>query len=832
MRSGVPPIEPHQSGNSRLSLGQPSLQKDNLVKKKNRGKLRQKKATDQRARLVHDVPDELDGSDRDLHAVFARSLAGERRFKIAYFLPHEDQDLRNATFFGWYTPGLIEAAGALRLASVLPADIREPFARVEEVLALRQARLITPMIIPIQASDMFAAAAFLETPFRVYITSNEPMANAVDEMAKDFETPILHFSTAPGDARLPFSGATVARVCLFVRTVLGALAAEPSWSEFVQFARQAIRGASLRRAVRHPLPKGLHNVVLPNELSLIAFGRKLTTVDRISEPGITAMLDPNRYVQRICLSADAVTEERRRLMEQMSFGVVDHRMILATAGAYWGIFKRWRKMIRDAPPEVKKGVAHALAAVVQGGSYFDAVQADDEGNPVIEAAYAQLTQIRAMEMAAFSSALAMLSTKSLVPVLRLEPKLNEARGAIKLLAHCVRSEARHQHDWKISRLTRALGAQMRSLIHPSFLTRIDAPEPDGKIEGVKLVSDLPLELMPSEGVPLGLRFDVSRLSPVPGNLLIQQCMGIHRQLNTSDFEEVLVIRSFKETDPLKDVFWNAVDSVQTSEGKLRIKYRFVDVQSTDEFAAALNGYHGAMLIFDGHGKYDDEYGIGSLVLGDEVLDAWSLRGTCRMPPIVMFSACDTYPIDGSQGSVAMAALTLGAIAVLGTMFPIGAVEAAVFNARLALRIQEYIPIVLEAKRLSSVTWRTVVSGMLRMHHTQELLRRLMSPAIMGLTIEDVMQVQMAANTSINAQQADWYAGFERNVANRCGHSVGFVREVISKHAGLTDAMKYVHLGNPEDIAIVRSVPDKVLRHLGLSEADHEAAMTEPVGRET
>ncbi|WP_431068297.1 hypothetical protein, partial [Ralstonia holmesii] len=99
-------------------------------------------------------------------------------------------------------------------------------------------------------------------------------------------------------------------------------------------------------------------------------------------------------------------------------------------------------------------------------------------------------------------------------------------------------------------------------------------------------------------------------------------MGIHRQLNTSDFDEVLVIRSFKETDPLKDVFWNAVDSVQTSEGKLRIKYRFVDVQSTDEFAAALNGYHGAVLIFDGHGKYDDEYGIGSLVLGDEVLDAW------------------------------------------------------------------------------------------------------------------------------------------------------------------------------------------------------------------
>ena len=800
------------------------------MKKRNRRAHRRGKIADKkRLQVVQDGSRALDGPNRDLRTTFARSLAVERRFKIAYFLPHENQDLSEASFFGWYTPGLIEAAGPIRLVSVLPADIREPFAQIEYVLALRQARLITPMIIPIQVGDLAAAAAFLETPFRVYITTSEPVANAVDETAKGIATPILHFSTIPGAARLPYSGASVARICLYVRTVLTYLEAEPSWREFVRFARQAIHGASFRRSATHPLPKALHNVVLPNELSLVAFGRKLPRVDRISEPGITSVLDPNRYVQRICLSVDAVTEERRRLMGLMSLGAVDHRMIVATTGAYWGIFKRWRDMVRDSPAEVKKGVAQALAAVVQGRSYFDTIQVDEEGNPAIEAAYVKLTQIRALEMSAFTSALTMLGTKSLVPVLRLEPRLNEARGAIKLLAHCVRSEARRQHEWKTSRLTRVLGTQMRSLIHPSFLSRIDAAEQDGKIEAMKFVSDLPLELLPSSGVPLGLRFDVSRISPVPGNMLIQQCMGIHRQLSTSDFDEVLVIRSFKETDPLKDVFWDAVDGVQTSEGKLRIKYRFVDVQSTDEFVAALNAYHGAVLIFDGHGKYDDEYGIGSLVLGHEVLDAWSLRGTCRIPPIVMFSACDTYPIDGSHGSVAMAALALGAIAVLGTMFPIGAAEAAVFNARLALRIQEYIPIVLEATRLSSVSWRTVVSGMLRMHHTQEILRRLMSPSIMGLTIEDVAQIHLAVNSYINAQQAEWYSVFEHNVASHSGRSIESVREVISKHAGLTDAMKYVQLGNPEDIVIVRDVPDEVLRQLGSSEPDHEAAMPEQVG---
>ncbi|PLT19467.1 hypothetical protein CXP34_05740 [Ralstonia mannitolilytica] len=661
-----------------------------------------------------------------------------------------------------------------------------------------------PMVMPIQLDAMAEVADFLGTPFRVYITTDEAVANAVDEMQKSSEHPLLHFSKIPGKARLPLSAASVARICLYVRTVLKYLATKPSWSDFVHVARHAIRGTSLRRPVKHPLPRGLHNVVLPNELALVAFGRRLDTADRISEPlVVTAVVNPNRYVERICLSADAVAEERRRLMALMSFGVTDYRLIVATAGAYWGIFKRWREMIRDAAPELKEGVAHALAAVVQGKSYFDTMPVDDQGKPVLEAAYVQIAKIRAKDMSTFTAALTMLSTKSLAPVLRLEPKLNEARGAIKLLAHCVRSEARHQYDWKVSRLVRALGTQMRSLIHQDFLSRMEAPEQDGKIEGMKFVSDLPLELLPSAGMPLGLRFDASRVAAVPGNILIQQCMGRHCRLTAGDFDEILVIRSFKDTDPLKDVFWDAVDSVRTAQGKLRIRYRFVDVQSTDEFVAALNGYDGAVLIFDGHGKYDGEHGIGSLVLGGEVLDAWSIRGRCRIPPIVMFSACDSYPIDGSHSSVAMAALALGATAVLGTMFPIGAVEAAVFNARLALRIQEYIPLALEAAHLSSITWRTVVSGMLRMHHTQEILRRLMSPTLIGLTADEVAAIQLAANTAINFQQADWYAIFEREVANRSGRSMDSVRDLISKHAGLTDAMKYVHLGNPEDVVIVQ-----------------------------
>jgi hypothetical protein len=183
----------------------------------------------------------------------------------------------------------------------------------------------------------------------------------------------------------------------------------------------------------------------------------------------------------------------------------------------------------------------------------------------------------------------------------------------------------------------------------------------------------------------------------------------------------------------------------------------------------------------------------------------------------MFSACDTYPIDGSHGSVAMAAFNLGARAVLGTMFPIGGVEAAVFQARLALRIEQFMPIALKAMHPSPLTWRSVVSGMLRMSHTQEILRRLMTPTLMGLSLEDVTQIQLAANTAINVQRPDWYAVFEGAVARCVGRSIENIRAVISQHVGLTDAMKYVQLGSPEDVVIVQETPHQVFQRFGLLE---------------
>jgi len=737
---------------------------------------------------------------------YAAVSAMERRFKICYFIPHSDQDLRNASPLGWYTPGLHEAAGPIRLASSLPVDIREPYAQTDSILLNRLLRRIWPFIIPIELDAVRDIAPIADMPFQVYLTNNSAVADALDDILGKLSLPVLHASSETGANRIPFEALTSERVSSYVRKVLDVLGEDPSWEGLVKQARRVMSESPQRKVRKHHLPLGLHNVVAPNELALMAFGWRFVRVQRISEPVGRSDTDPQVYVDRICASADAVSAERERLLTNYPPGLIDYRCVLAVASMYWGHFENWRSRIQSAEPKVRKMLKHALAAAVQAETYFDRLELDSQGRPEGGPLYAALTQQRAADMSSFTAALSMIATASLAPVLRLEPRLNAVRGDLRTLAHCVRTEASHNFVWKTSRLTGALGRKMRDLINPSFLERIDAPEQGGRIEGMKLISDLPLELLPTGGLPLGLRYDVSRLPPVPGNLFVQECMMPPAMLPLRAFDDVLVVRSFKSNDPLRGMLAAAIEGMYESGGIEHVRYRFVDVETVDQFVRALNEFEGAILVFDGHGTVDKATGVGSLVIGDEVLDAWAIRKECQMPPIVMFSACDTQPIDGSHGSVATAAFVLGARAVLATMFPIYGVRAAVFNARMLLRIDQFIPIALKYRPL--MTWREVVSGMLRMSHSLEVLRQVNRLARLGLTRKQMDEVQLCANESINARHAGWYEVFIEKLAELSGRSRTRIVDDIGRWAGLTDAMKYIQLGNPESIVIVDELPEE------------------------
>jgi hypothetical protein len=732
----------------------------------------------------------------------AAAYAVDPKYKVAYVVPHPPQNLADASPFSGYTPGLVDSAIALWHVAALPCDLRELYVSAQVALSHRMAGHIWPQVVPISTNALTVTIDTMLTPFVVCVSTTPEMAELVDSLAQTLEPPILHASQVPGPKRLPLKQLNRRSISKYVGKVVLWLGEHESTQAFAGEVSASIAAAPQRKERKHPLALGRHNVVIPNEQALVAIGYRFTRSKLISKPFTYAgKRDPLDYVRGICEKFDAVFAERGKLAKDFPAGYIDNRLILALASHHWGHFKLWRETVQKAPPEHRKSIDRAMRAVVKRETYFQTVPLDHENKPEFDVLYAQVNNVLASEHRAFTAGVAMMTCPTLCPFLRLEPKLHRIRGDLKTLANCVREEEKQKrphYHWKVARLTRDLGTKMRALIQPEFLKRVDAPE-TVSIEGLKLVSDLPLELRPSNGIPLGMRFDLSRVSPMPGNLFLQVASMPSLVLGEDAFYDILVVRSFVATDPLRNVLERALNEFASFASFERVRYRFVDVETADEFVAAVTSHQGAVMIFDGHGTYDATSGIGSLVVGGAPLDAWALKGRCSLPPVVLLSACDTMPLDGSHGSVAMSCFPLGACCVLATLFPIAGYPAAFFLGRLLLRLDQYLPAAV--RTFPATTVRHVLSGMLRMVHTHESARVLNKRAHLGLPDEAIDRIQLAANKAITERSGSWHERWLMAFGKEAGRTPDDLAALLAQHVGLTEAMRYIQLGNPERVVI-------------------------------
>ncbi len=747
-------------------------------------------------------------------------IAKERRFKIFYWVPHDPQKLEEISLLGHYTPGLLAAAGPLMIAAGLPADIREPYTNRSNMLLHRLYRRAWPLITPVNINSIKEALQMSGTPFHVILTNEKSIADKVDLIIKEVGIPILHASAIQSDNRIVMGNLISNGIIKYTKKAINELANDKSWGSFANEAKKITSTAPLVRPKKHPLPAGLHNVVIPNEIALKAFGYYVYKKKPISEPIMTGKISPKNYISRICESADAVSKLREALLTQTQNPSCDNRYILAVPSVYWAHYKYWRTYIQKTNPEERKDVRRAFKNIVQAETYFNEIELDDFNQPLLGDFQKTINELRAMDMKAFTAGLSMLASATLTPVIRLEPKLNYIRGDLKTIADCVRSEKGRSTEWKTSRLIIKLGQKMRSAIAPEFLQRIDAPSGTGQIEGMKLVCDFPIELLPKNELPLTLRYDVSRISPLPGNLFLQQCTTPPLILEKKSFEEILIIRSFSPNDRLKPLLVDAIQMFSKTETKQKLNYRVIDVENEIEFIKALNDYHGAIVIFDCHGQFDKTLGMGTLVIGGTPLNTWNLKDKIKMPPIVMFSACDSQPIDGSHNSVATSVLGLGAHTVLATNLPINAQYAALFIGRMCLRLSEFIPAALKTRPL--LTWREVISGMLRMSHYTEIIHKLIKHTNLTLCEEDRKAVSLKANIAINSRNNDWFEIFLDSLSATTGKTIDTLKEDVNKWAGLTEAIKHTQLGSPENIIIVEKNPELVIaEHIRNSGIDYD-----------
>jgi hypothetical protein len=719
----------------------------------------------------------------DIRKMAANAYLTNRNFRLNYIVPHPDQNLELASPWQGATEGLVRTAHLLEQAMTLPADIRELCSNWASVAVFRCMGLISHRIFPVEYSAFSEATRLgLWPPFRCVLSTTET-ADFVDAQIIENPGAWLHLSEATGAGRLGIDSATSKDVLAYVRRRVEQMMKSPE-QEFAEACHATLPGKAQRQKVV-ALQAPRHNITRPNELALEAFGCSLSGGPRGETPGSEA-----NAVRWIVKSFDFVARRRRELVPT---SIVANSMILSVPASYRAVSNR--NVIKQIARKGKNPtlIRHVLSALMKPRGYMMSFSGIDTLEGIIEDRSVQLLiATRQQELNLYTVVLARLSSSALVPTIRLSPQINLASGLLKHLAECSRRPGPRKREKRL-RLFQKIQTALNLGIDPAIKSRIDLL--GTRAEGVKLVSDLPLEWLHCNGLPLMLRHECSRIPLTP----ISASFGVATDLDPvlispAQLANVLVIRSFLVDDPIRAVLEKGIEGFSHLTVRRPVSVRYVDVQTEQELVDAINAHSGAIVIFDCHGQFDSDNYVASLVIGGEPVYLWTLRTKIiRMPPIVVLSACDTAPLDGSHASAGASMLLLGAKTVLASFLPVNAIHAAVLIGRLIYRIAEFAPIALAHQ--STVTWREIVAGMLKMSHLTESLLAIHCEG--HIDLEQYKNLHRDGNMNINQKRSDWFENLVTGLAAATGWSKPKALRVLQTSAGLTDAMLYTQLGHPE-----------------------------------
>lgn len=586
---------------------------------------------------------------------------------------------------------------------------------------------------------------------------------------------------------------------IFVTTtpVEGALAIEGYQGHPAQLLDSAIRDALLARltplrqeevralSLREPFQEGnqpsrVAGVTRPNEALAESLGYAYAGFDRI-QPDVK-----DAYVEAILDSSDRA----RKLIGESSTDAILYapsivRQLYAFGSAFWNNMLR-KVRSRELRDLIKDGVFRN-----PGYSGFTFKSEDPEStNPYEDATAGAMLSARQVELLLTASGVGALAANGLQPALRLPNAVNFHNATLREIElHADRTDPR---GWQLlQRNYIKLTQDLHGEIHPRIFDDLRS-----RTEAITLVSDAPLEWLRIDGLPLMIRHELSRIGMTPGNLMLTQCIqaGI-TILPASALTEILIIRSFDPNDPIR----HALDIAIRGFNLKQVKTTFVDVANREELIAALNGFRGALVVFDCHGGHDGGDGHGWLRMGSEKVDVWDLARVARIPPIAILSACSTFALAGSHASVANGLIRSGAITVIGTFLPVDAIRSAIFVARLLYRIDSFLP-ALRQLDTNFLTWRTLISTFLRMSYATDLMKFFIEEK-QWMDNSMFVRIGNRTNHDINRLHPAWYERLLRRMSRAARRPIFDIQTTIDTESPLMETMYYCQMGRPEMIGI-------------------------------
>jgi len=308
-----------------------------------------------------------------------------------------------------------------------------------------------------------------------------------------------------------------------------------------------------------------------------------------------------------------------------------------------------------------------------------------------------LWNYQALEVEYLTNMLTLMSLTERLPVIRCPQLASSFFGKLR--------ELRRRHEEGsvvgLNRSLSQLGKELAQALPKEIANHISASNPSL----VRIVSDLPIEWLDIDGVPLMYKCQVSRIPITPGNFLLthyNQCAN-DIELNASMARRLLILNCLDKTDNLYQYPKHLNDILSDQN----IVHDYAEVASLQEYWKCLDEKRPFILMHFGHGSYDRNADIGYLHIAQERTQVWDFKSGV-IPPVVLLGACDTAAIAETHNTPANAFIGLGARAVLGTFLPVRADRTIELYVRIVANLWDALEGEFALETWGQIVWKTIV----------------------------------------------------------------------------------------------------------------------------
>lgn len=273
---------------------------------------------------------------------------------------------------------------------------------------------------------------------------------------------------------------------------------------------------------------------------------------------------------------------------------------------------------------------------------------------------------------------------------------------------------------KIRALSTALARSFDSRMHNALVRYPGA---------VVALSDLPVEWLAKEGVPLCFSHDVCRIPETgPTNMLSHFTRNRHSlfEIGRDIVAKTLVVCGAPAGDAIEQSFRFHADRWLGNKAD----WRWEHCESLDRLFALVNEFRPQLLIFDTHGRFIDNNSGSELQIGSEFLNGVDVIKRLPQVPLVMLSTCWGAPLYGCPNTIAHAFFEAGSFAVTSSMLPLSVFK----GANLYNRVLGNLAYACE--HAVHPNWASFVSHNVRTSYLDDLKERIFFRVPNGLVDQD------------------------------------------------------------------------------------------------